>query len=131
VVPTVVRVASEATNLGKYHIAKGTTIMVNIHGVHSNPELWPEPHVYRPSRFHEELKPFTFLPFVDGPRMCLGQFLSLLESKVVVSLLVKKFRFELTNPEDAGQRHPYMVPMIPKTGHFFKIYSRDSASLHE
>ena len=34
--------------------------------------------------FLEEIKPYTFLPFIEGPRMCLGQFLSLLESKVRV-----------------------------------------------
>lgn len=122
VVPTVVRKASEGVDLGDYYIARGTTIMVNMQGVHHNPSFWPEPMEYRPERFLEQPKPYTFIPFVDGPRSCLGQFLSLLESKVVLSTLLKKYRFELTNPEDAGEKHSFMVPIIPKRGHFFRVH---------
>ena len=121
VVPTVVRKASEAVDLCGYHIARGATIMVNVQGVHHNPDLWPEPMEYRPERFLEQPKPYTFIPFVDGPRSCLGQFLSLLESKVVLSTLLKRYRFELTNPEDAGDKHSFMVPIIPRRGHFFRV----------
>lgn len=51
-------------------------------GVHEREDLWPEPMRYNPSRFTEAVAPYTFLPFIDGPRNCLGQHLSLLESKV-------------------------------------------------
>jgi hypothetical protein len=30
--------------------------------------------------------------------------------------------FEVTNKEDAGLKHPFMVPIIPKTGHYMKVY---------
>lgn len=53
-----------------------------LQGVHERPDLWPEPMRYSPSRFMETVAPYTFLPFIDGPRNCLGQHLSLLESKV-------------------------------------------------
>ena len=124
VVPTVVRKASAEVQLGDYVIHKGSTIMVNMQGVHHNAEFWPEPMKYRPERFEQVPKPYTFIPFVDGPRSCLGQFLSLLESKVVLSSLLKKYRFELTNPQDAGLKHSFMIPIIPKTGHFFKVHLR-------
>jgi len=124
VVPTVVRKAAEDVKLGEYSVPKGSTIMVNMQGVHHNPEFWPSPMQYQPERFLERPKPYTFIPFVDGPRSCLGQFLSLLESKVVLSTLLKKYSFELTNPEDAGQKHSFMIPIIPKTGHFFKVHER-------
>lgn len=119
VVPTVVRVADQTATLGRYYIPKHTTLMVNMQGVHHNPEFWPEPLSYRPSRFLEEIKPYTFLPFIEGPRMCLGQYLSLLESKIVLALLVMTYDFEVTN-DDAGLKHAYMIPIIPKTGHFMR-----------
>ncbi len=105
----------------KYVIPRGTTIMVNIQGVHHNPEQWPEPKKYLPDRFLQPVAPYSFLPFAEGPRQCLGQFLSLLESKIVLSMLLYKFKFEVVNTEDAGKTHPYMVPIIPKTGHFCKV----------
>lgn len=51
--------------------------------VHERADLWPEPMRFDPSRFSGALASYTFLPFIDGPRNCLGQHLSLLESKVL------------------------------------------------
>lgn len=125
VVPSVTRTCSEDLTLGgKYHISKGSTIMINIQGVHHSPEYWDEPKKYMPERFLKPVKPYTFLPFAEGPRQCLGQFLSLLESKIVLSMLLHKFNFEVVNTEDAGLTHPYMVPIIPKTGHYMKVSLR-------
>ncbi len=38
-----------------------------------------------------------FVPFVQGPRNCLGQFFALLEGRVVLALLVKA-RLDATPP---------------------------------
>jgi len=128
IVPTVVRSVSANTMVGPYFFTKGLKIMVNMQGAHHDPANWPEPDEYRPARFSPEnfakIKPYTFLPFIDGPRNCLGQFLSLLESKCVLSMLLKRYRFELTNPETAGAKHPFMVPIIPATGHYFRIHPK-------
>ena len=130
VVPTVVRVAAEtieyegSANTPKAVIPQGTTIMINIQGVHHHESFWPEPMVYKPERFikgMEAIAPYTFLPFIDGPRMCMGQFLSLLESKIVLSILTSKYSFTIVNTNDAGDIHPFMVPIIPKVGHWMKI----------
>ena len=75
---------------GPFVIPKGTTIGVNIQAVHHNPEYWPNPMKFDPQRFLPPKEgqvsrhryppaPFTFLPFIAGPRNCLGQHLSLLE----------------------------------------------------
>ena len=121
VVPSVVRVASEEIEMGEYCIEKGATIMINIQGVHHDPQFWPEPFVYRPERFLKDIQPFTFMPFVEGPRMCLGQYLSILESKMVLSWLVYNYDFILENEAEAGQKHPFMVPIIPKFGHVMRV----------
>jgi cytochrome P450 len=120
-VPSVVRVATADVKHEDYFIPKGTTVMLDMQGVHHNPEFWPEPLVYKPERFLSDIKPYTFVPFTEGPRMCIGQYLSLLESKTVLSLLVLSFDFEVTNHDTAGLKHPFLVPIIPKDGHFMKI----------
>ena len=124
VVPTVVRKASEDVQLGEFSVKKGATIMVCMQGLHQNPQFWPEPMVYKPQRFLEEIQPYTFIPFVEGPRMCLGQYLSILEAKIVLSELLDTYRFELTTPEESGKRHPFMIPIIPETGHYMRVYNR-------
>eukprot|EP00752_Nemacystus_decipiens_P007756 g6931.t1 len=120
VVPLVVRRCIEDTTIceegGKEHfIPKGCSVHLLIKGVHERPDLWPEPMRYDPSRFTEAVAPYTFLPFIDGPRNCLGQHLSLLESKVVLSLLVNRYEFSLVN-DNAEEPNAWIIPSIPKHG---------------
>jgi cytochrome P450 len=130
VVPSVVRVPSEDVEINGHVISKGTSVMINVMAAHHDEAHWPENTVYKPDRFINgmaSIKPYTFLPFVDGPRHCLGQYLSLLESKVVISLLLHHYSFDVVDPKEAGKTHPFMVPIIPNTGHVMKVTRRSSA----
>lgn len=94
----------------------GTRMMILIQGVHHRGDIWPEPEAYQPDRFLQIPEPFTFLPFIEGPRNCLGQHLALLEAKIVLATLVQRFEFEFESAEGektAGKKHPSMVPVIP------------------
>ncbi len=119
VVPCVMRQTIKPTKIANHIIPKGTSINVNIQSVHHNEKYWPQPMKYDPSRFTDSNKkpaPFTFLPFIDGPRNCLGQYLAILESKMVVSLITQRYTFKLLNANlavDLDPRHPYIVPIIP------------------
>jgi cytochrome P450 len=50
--------------------------------------FWCKPFTMRCSTEHP-LSPVQFVPFIQGPRNCLGQFFALLEARVVLALLVK------------------------------------------
>eukprot|EP00546_Thalassionema_frauenfeldii_P012641 CAMPEP_0178909872 /NCGR_PEP_ID=MMETSP0786-20121207/8779_1 /TAXON_ID=186022 /ORGANISM="Thalassionema frauenfeldii, Strain CCMP 1798" /LENGTH=433 /DNA_ID=CAMNT_0020582053 /DNA_START=339 /DNA_END=1640 /DNA_ORIENTATION=+ len=118
VVPVVIRKVVSHLDLGDYLIPKGSTLTINIHAVHQNPEYWPDPMKFSPARFlGESPKPYTFVPFLEGPRNCLGQYLALLESKMVVSLLCQRYEFtavENLTPIGQDPRHKYLIPVTPK-----------------
>ncbi|XP_025830109.1 probable cytochrome P450 6a13 [Agrilus planipennis] len=63
----------EGTNLV---IQKGVKVCISILGIHRDPEYYPNPEVFDPERFTEINKskrpPCTYLPFLDGPRNCIG-----------------------------------------------------------
>ncbi|XP_013142904.1 PREDICTED: cytochrome P450 6k1-like isoform X1 [Papilio polytes] len=58
-------------------IAAGTPVYVNAIGMHYDPDYFPNPSKFNPDRFLPEneknIKPFTFMPFGEGPRSCIGK----------------------------------------------------------
>nr|XP_015833599.1 PREDICTED: cytochrome P450-like protein isoform X1 [Tribolium castaneum] len=56
-------------------IPKGVNVVIFNHGVHMNPEFYPNPEKFDPNRFEsmEDKHPFAFIPFSAGPRVCIGK----------------------------------------------------------
>ena len=83
---------------GEYLLPAGASVALLIYGMHHSADVYPDPAQFRPERFlpaHSAGRhPFAFLPFSAGPRNCIGQKYGLFELKVVLSTLVRRFRFE-------------------------------------
>lgn len=60
-------------------LKKGQPVCVSLVGMHNDPEYYPNPEKFDPERFTEENKrsrpPFTFMPFGEGPRICIGKLI--------------------------------------------------------
>lgn len=121
VVPVVVRHLVADDEIEGYKIPAGTTVVCHLQAVH---HTWWKPDAWRPQRFMpngeydsfpEDIRPYMFVPFIQGPRNCLGQYFALLEARVVLALLVKRFKFR-TVRRDAGETHPHVIPVGPRHG---------------
>lgn len=58
-------------------VEKGTPVLMLLYGIHRDQEYFPEPEKFDPSRFDEgkEQVSFTYMPFGEGPRLCLGKYM--------------------------------------------------------
>lgn len=76
-------------------IEKGQKIIIPIYNIHNDPKYYPNPHIFNPERFSTEQKfkimNGTFIPFGDGPRMCIGKYIvkvSVIYCSILISIIL-------------------------------------------
>lgn len=81
---------------GDYLVPKGITVALSILLAHRDPKIWPDPLKFDPDRFLPEnskgRNTYAFVPFSAGPRNCIGQRFALLEAKIVLTAILRKWR---------------------------------------
>ncbi|XP_050305705.1 cytochrome P450 6A1-like [Anthonomus grandis grandis] len=89
-------------------IEKGTGLFIPILGLHRDPEYFPDPEKFDPDRFSPEnrklIKEFTYLPFGEGPRMCLGLRFALVKTKFALASLLRNYSFRLNKKTELPLR---------------------------
>jgi len=90
------RIILEDIQYENYILPKGTTFGFHFDAIHKNPQYWPEPEVFDPDRFTPENRKgrdtFSYLPFGQGPRMCIGNNFSLTEQRLYIVRLLQNFK---------------------------------------
>lgn len=122
VVPVVTRNLNTADELCGYSLPAGAWVICHLQRVH---HLYKDPLRWLPARFmpggeydqfDPDIRPYMFVPFIQGPRNCLGQYFALLEARVVLGLLCQRFTFAPLDAARQGQTHPQVIPIGPVNG---------------
>jgi cytochrome P450 len=109
------RVALEECELGGYTVPKGATVMVSLYASHRLPKYWPKPEHFDPERFSEEQSAarhrFAYLPFAAGHRNCIGALLAVIEAKLIIAQIARRFELRLVTrravrPRAGTTMHP-------------------------
>ncbi|SHG80981.1 cytochrome P450 [Cognatishimia maritima] len=76
-------------------VRRGDTVMIPIYALHRHEALWDAPDAFRPERFtdRKEVDRYAYLPFGDGPRICIGASFALQEAVIILATLLGRFRF--------------------------------------
>ena len=94
-VPVIGRVTGQEVELGGHLIPVGTEITLNIVTMHKDEKYFPDPDRFDPDRFYTEQSlekhPYAYTPFSAGPRNCIGQKFAMMEVKVTLSAILRKF----------------------------------------
>lgn len=107
-VPTIGREAVKDCEIGGYTIPAGCAIIISQWVMHHNPKYFENPEVFQPERWENDLeKRLTkgvYIPFGDGPRICIGKGFALMEAVLLLVTIAQKYQLSIV---------PYF-PIVPQ-----------------
>ncbi len=87
------RISTAPFALGPYELPEGAIVTFSQYLTHRMPDLYADPQKFRPERWEEiDPSPYEYLPFGAGPRMCIGAAFAMMEIKLVLAMLLQRYR---------------------------------------
>lgn len=106
VIASVLRETIKDVEIMGYQVPKGTPIFTNTRALHRDPQYYKEPTSFLPERWNEEpINLNAYLPFGLGQHACIGQKMAMLEIKVALICMLKKFKFSMREGQDLKFSH--------------------------
>lgn len=94
-------------------IPKGQEVLILLYALHHHPDFWDNPTVFNPDRWKSKpTVPYSYVPFLAGPRKCIGQHLAEINFVVVLHALLQ--RFDITVLDQDVRLAPFMMPRFAK-----------------
>ncbi len=109
------RTAMQKDTLCEREILPGDTVMIPIYALGRNALLWDEPDAFRPERFKDRkaIDRYAYLPFGDGPRICIGASFALQEAVIILATMLSRFKF---TPVQGKDPEPVMILTLRPQG---------------
>ena len=103
------RLVKEPIEIGGVRYPAGVALLACAFLVHRDPDIYPEPHAFRPERFVGEGNApgtYTWIPFGGGRRRCIGASFAIQEMKVVLRSVLARCELApaVERPEQTGRR---------------------------
>jgi len=117
VVPGVIRQLQRPLTIGGMELPAGINVAPSIYLIHRRPDVYPDPHAFRPERFLGEDVPSTYewLPFGGGIRRCLGASFALYEMRIVLETVLRRTTLETTDAASEPVKRRF-VTFTPRDG---------------
>ncbi|XP_014271425.1 probable cytochrome P450 6a13 [Halyomorpha halys] len=108
-------------------LPKGSMVFIPIYSLQHDAKYYPEPDKFDPTRFDDEDRIIkgTYLPFGDGPRICIGQRLAKVEVKVAVIKILMTYKLSVNEQTIRPLKyHPKTLFLTPIGGLWLNLTRR-------
>ena len=126
--PATLREATETVTVTtadgrSFLLPAGTAVLISPYVMHRLPQFWgPDAEAFNPDRWMgSSSDPLAWMPFLSGPRSCIGRRFALMEMQVILATLVANFNMTLrpgavVTPKLAitMQPHPSLPMMVSR-----------------
>ena len=120
--PIGIRVAAVPCELGGYALPRGATVIFSEFVTHRIPELYEHPDRFNPRRWETlHPSPYEYLPFAAGPHMCIGWSFAMQELRVVLAMLLQRYRLALVPDQTVVPG----IAMRPAHGIQVRVHQQD------
>jgi len=130
-VPMLDRMAAADTQLGPYAVPAGANLIWSPYAMHR--KYFADPEKFDPGRFLGGEKPAAgcFVPFGEGPRLCIGKPLADMEGVTITAMFARAFHIEPADGAEMTVRP--MITLRPKNGFHARLTPRERgcATEHE
>lgn len=95
------------------HIPAGQEVLIALYALHHHPAYWENPEHFDPDRW-KEIKPvpYSYIPFLKGPRHCIGRHLA--ELNFINFIRVWILNGKTTVPDEPMHLAAFMIPRFEK-----------------
>jgi cytochrome P450 len=124
------RLVKEEMDFDGNKVPKDERLFYSIYLTQRDPAVWENAEEFCPQRFSDGTKtpPMSYIPFGGGPRVCIGAGFGQAEARIVMTRLLKTFRFEFTN----HAIHTHMgATLEPRPGVMMKVTKRFNHEGHK
>ena len=97
-------------------IEKGHVVEILVYAMHHNEDYFPNPEKFSPDRFLPEnrhlILPYTYMPFGNGPRNCIGMRFALMEIKLAMAHILTKYKFTKIDQTEKTLKFQPATPLL-------------------
>ena len=120
------RQCNKACQIGSLQVEVGTNFAVDMYSVHYDPELYGpvNPNLFYPERFQEKRHPLAWLPFGVGPRNCIGMRFAMLEIKLALVQILRRYTIMSSEHTRSEFSEHERFVISPKNGIWVRLHRR-------
>nr|XP_020042948.1 cytochrome P450 3A25-like [Castor canadensis] len=123
------RICKKDVEIKGVHIPKGTGVMIPVFALHRDPKYWPNPEEFHPERFSKKNKdnidPYIYMPFGNGPRNCIGMRFTLVNIKLGVIRVLQNFTLQTCKETQVPLKLSKNLLIQPEIPIVLKVVPRD------